>query len=96
MGSIVEYRCGACTFSSGRLQVGWGKAGRASYWGGLALCEPCKEISVIDLSDKRVDRRDRRCAQCNGLLKLLDGIAERIKCPRCGAGLTYASAGSWD
>ena len=96
MGSIVEYHCPACSFATGRLQVGWGKAGRASFWGGLALCEACKDISVIDLSDKRVDRRDRRCAQCNGLLKLLDGIAERIKCPRCTASLTYAGAGSWD
>ncbi len=96
MGSVVEYRCPTCAFVSGKLQVGWGKAGRASYWGGLALCEACKEISVIDLSDKRVDRRDRRCTHCNGLLKLLDGLAERIKCPQCSAVLTYASAGSWN
>ena len=96
MGSVVEYRCPTCAFASGRLQVGWGKAGRASFWGGLAVCEACKEISVVDLSDKRVDRRDRKCAHCNGLLKLLDGIAERIKCPSCGASLQYSSAGSWD
>ena len=36
MGSLVVYRCGSCSFATDRLQIGWGKAGRARYWGGLA------------------------------------------------------------
>jgi hypothetical protein len=95
MGSIVEYRCGGCTFSTGRLSVGWGKAGRASFWGGLAVCEACKDLTVIDLADTRTERRDRRCAQCNGPLKLFDGIVQRIGCPRCGVPLRCATLGSW-
>jgi hypothetical protein len=95
MGSLVEYRCPTCTYSTGKLTVGWGKAGRASYWGGLALCEACKEVRVIDLSDARADRRDRRCAQCNGPLKMIEGIAERVACPQCGGTLTAANLGSW-
>jgi len=95
MGSVVEYRCAACSFSTGRLSVGWGKAGRASFWGGLALCEACKDLNVIDLADTRADRRDRRCATCNGPLKLYEGIAERIACPRCGGALRCANLGSW-
>ena len=95
MGSVVEYRCPVCAYNTGHLSVGWGKAGRASYWGGLALCEACKELMVVDLSDTRVDRRDRRCAKCNGPLKLFDGIAERIRCPHCTNALRYANIGSW-
>ena len=95
MGSVVEYRCAACAFSTGRLSVGWGKAGRASFWGGLALCDACKKLTVIDLADTRTDRRDRRCPDCNGVLKLFEGIAERIKCPQCGGALRYADLGSW-
>jgi hypothetical protein len=95
MGSVVEYRCGSCSFATGRLNVGWGKAGRASFWGGLALCEACKDIVVVDLSDTRTDRRDRRCGQCSGPLKLFDGIAEKIACPRCGVSLRSGQLGSW-
>ena len=96
MGTVIEYRCPACSFSTGRLSVGWGKAGRASFWGGLALCDTCKELSVVDLADTRPDRRDRRCTHCNGVLKLIEGIAERIKCPRCATPLHHARLGSWD
>jgi len=95
MGSLVEYRCATCHYATGKLTVGWGKAGRASYWGGLALCDACKELRVVDLSDARADRRDRRCAQCNGPLKMIEGIAERVGCPQCGAPLAAANLGSW-
>jgi predicted RNA-binding Zn-ribbon protein involved in translation (DUF1610 family) len=95
MGSVVEYRCPACAFSSGRLSLGWGKAGRTSYWGGLALCEACKTLSVVDLADTRSDRRDRRCGQCQGLLKLLEGIAHTLGCPQCGKELAHAPLESW-
>jgi predicted RNA-binding Zn-ribbon protein involved in translation (DUF1610 family) len=95
MGSLVEYRCPSCAYATGKLTVGWGKAGRASYWGGLALCEACREVRVIDLSDSRADRRDRRCAQCNGPLKMIEGISERVSCPQCGAALTAGNLGNW-
>ena len=95
MGSLVEYRCATCNYSSGKLTVGWGKAGRASYWGGLALCDACKELRVVDLSDARAVRRDRRCAHCNGPLKMVEGIAERVACPQCSAPLTPMNLGSW-
>ncbi len=95
MGSLVEYRCPTCRYDTGKLSVGWGKAGRASYWGGLALCVACKTLGVVDLSDTRMDRRDRRCAECNGPLKLVEGIAERIACPQCGGSLTQLNLGGW-
>jgi hypothetical protein len=95
MGSLVEYRCATCNYATGKLTVGWGKAGRASYWGGLALCDSCKELRVVDLSDARADRRDRRCAHCNGPLKMVEGIAERVACPQCSAPLTPMNLGSW-
>ncbi len=95
MGSLVEFRCPTCSYHTGKLQVGWGKAGRASYWGGMALCEACKDVVVVDLSDTRTDRRDRRCGHCNGPLKLIEGIAERVACPQCGAALKQSNLGSW-
>lgn len=95
MGSIVEYRCPTCRYATGQLQIGWGKAGRARYWGGLALCPACKAIRVLDLSDPRTDRRDRRCAECNGPVKLIEGIAERLACPQCGGQLTQGTLGPW-
>ena len=95
MGSVVEYRCEACQFSSGRLSLGWGRAGRDQYWGALALCEHCKELSVIDLSKSRPERLDVRCKQCRGLLKRLEGIAERLPCPQCGHVLPPSTLGSW-
>jgi predicted RNA-binding Zn-ribbon protein involved in translation (DUF1610 family) len=95
MGSIVEYRCPVCGFATGRLSVGWGKAGRASFWGGLALCDACKDLSVVDLADTRTDRRDRRCAKCNGVLKLFDGTADRVRCPHCTNTLRCANLGGW-
>jgi DNA-directed RNA polymerase subunit RPC12/RpoP len=95
MGSLVAYRCGACEFATEQLQVGWGKAGRARYWGGLAVCAECKDLTVVNLSEARVDRRDRRCARCNGALKMLEGTSEAIPCPRCGARLRHSVVGSW-
>ena len=95
MGSLVEYRCPTCRYTSGTLQVGWGKAGRAKFWGGLALCTVCKVVVSVDLADTRVDRRDRRCATCNGPIKLLEGLAERVACPHCGAWLVAENRGSW-
>jgi len=95
MGSVVEFRCPACTFTSGRLSVGWGKAGRAAFWGSLAVCKACEEVSVVDLADMRPDRRDHRCPRCNGLLKLLEGMAERVQCPHCGTTLHPVTLGTW-
>jgi len=96
MGSIVAYKCAACTFATEQLSVGWGKAGRARFWGGLAVCAECKELTVVNLAEARADRRDRRCARCNAPLKLIEGTAERIACPRCGHALRHAVLGSWD
>ena len=95
MGSIVSYKCPACAYATDQLNVGWGKAGRAKVWGGLAVCGECKDLTVIDLSESRADRRDRRCARCNGPLKLIEGTAEAIPCPRCGHSLRHAVLGSW-
>ena len=67
----------------------------ADFLTSLAQGEACKEVRVIDLSDARADRRDRRCAQCNGPLKMIEGIAERVACPQCGGTLTAANLGSW-
>jgi hypothetical protein len=77
MGSIVAYRCPACAFATEQLSVGWGKAGRAKFWGGLAICNECKDLTVIDLAETRADRRDRRCARCNSPLKLIRGRSTR-------------------
>src|SRR5437016_14598642 len=38
MGSIVAYKCPSCSYATEQLSVGWGKAGRAKFWGGLAVC----------------------------------------------------------
>ena len=95
MGSLVEYRCPACRYRSGALRIGWGKAGRAEYWGGLAACPACKTILCLNLSDTGADRRDRRCSECGRPVRLLEGIAERIACPRCGADLMAERQESW-
>jgi hypothetical protein len=95
MGSIVQFVCPTCRYATGELQVGWGKAGRAKYWGGLAVCAACKEIRLVDLSDPKVDRRDRRCAECNGPLKMIEGMAERVPCPFCATPLEAGHKGSW-
>ena len=94
MGMIVEYRCRICTFSSGHLSVGWGKAGRQQFWGGLARCSPCKSIRVVDLTRKNVDRGSR-CVQCDGPLTLLEGTSESVECPHCGRSMNHASLGTW-
>ena len=69
MGSIVAYKCPACNYATEQLSVGWGKAGRAKFWGGLAVCAECKDLLVLDLAEQRADRRDRRCAKCNAPVK---------------------------
>ena len=61
----------------------------------MALCEECKELSVVDLASTQPERRDRRCERCHGLLKLLEGIAEELGCPRCGKALRPSTLGSW-
>lgn len=96
MGSLVTYKCAACAFASEQLQVGWGKAGRANYWGGLALCPECKDLIVVNLAEPRADRRDRRCTRCNGPLRLIEGTTEAIPCPQCGQRLRHAMVGSWN
>ena len=95
MGSIVAYKCTSCNYATEQLSVGWGKAGRAKFWGGLAVCAECKDLIVIDLAEQRADRRDRRCAKCNAPVKLIEGTIDRIPCPRCGAALRHATLGSW-
>jgi hypothetical protein len=95
MGSIVAYKCPSCSFATEQLTVGWGKAGRARFWGGLAVCGECKDLTVIDLAETRADRRDRRCARCNSPLKLIEGTIDSIACPRCGTTLRHATLGSW-
>jgi predicted Zn finger-like uncharacterized protein len=95
MGSVVEYRCRSCAFSTGRLSLGWGKAGRARYWGALAHCENCKTLVVVDLSDTRLDQRDRRCEKCRAVLKLLEGMAHDVSCPQCRGVLTQSTLGTW-
>src|SRR5437867_7971518 len=95
MGSVVQYRCAGCDFSTAQLAIGWGKAGRARFWGGLALCTACQELTVADLVDRRPDRREHPCARCNAPLALLEGISQKVKCPRCGAALRHTTIGSW-
>ena len=96
MGSVVAYKCGACSFTSEQMQIGWGKAGRAQYWGGLAVCAECKELMVVNLAEARADRRDRRCARCNGALRLIEGTTEAIPCPKCGQRLRHSIVSSWN
>jgi predicted RNA-binding Zn-ribbon protein involved in translation (DUF1610 family) len=96
MGSVVAYKCGSCSFVTEQLSIGWGKAGRAQFWGGLALCPECKELTVVNLAEARADRRDRRCTRCNSALKLIEGTTESIPCPRCGHTLRHAILGSWN
>jgi hypothetical protein len=95
MGSLVEYHCDACAFSTGKLSVGWGKAGRRQFWGGLARCEPCKEVGVVDLSSAAPDYGGRRCGHCGGALTLLDGTSTRIPCPRCNVLMDHERLGIW-
>lgn len=95
MGSVVEYRCAGCHFSSGQLSVGWGNDGRRGFWGALARCKPCKRLGVVDLNARQSDRGGRRCADCNGLLVLFEGTFADIQCPRCDATLKHAPLGSW-
>jgi len=96
MGSVIEYRCGQCQYTTGPLRVGWGKAGRGAFWGAVGFCPACKELISVDLSDPRVERRsDRRCSRCNGPVKVVEGT-EMARCPQCGAPLKRAPQGTWD
>lgn len=95
MGSLVEYHCAACSFSSGQLQIGWGKAGRSSFWGGLARCEPCEVLGVADLALRGRGQQEPRCGACRGPLTLLEGTSVTVACPRCRAPLHQATVGVW-
>jgi hypothetical protein len=75
--------------------LGWGQAGRAAYWGGLALCDPCKDLIAVDLANRKPEDRERRCTHCRTSLKLLDGMAEAVGCPSCGSALDCATLGTW-
>ncbi len=90
------YRCPACSYKTDRLSVGWGKSGRAAFWGGLALCTACENITVVNLAEKGITRSERRCTACSGPLKLLEGTADRIGCPRCRRPLDFSNLGTWD
>src|SRR5437867_3513390 len=46
MGSIVAYKCPSCSYATEELSVGWGKAGRAKFWGGLAGTRPIDLCTV--------------------------------------------------
>ena len=94
MGSIVEYKCPTCRFTTGELTIGWGKAGRREFWGGLARCVPCREIGVVNLSVGR-DERDRRCGRCNGSLALIDGVQASVACPNCEIPLGHKTLRLW-
>ncbi|MGH7859430.1 MAG: hypothetical protein ACREQY_19060 [Candidatus Binatia bacterium] len=95
MGSVVEFQCGTCTYSTGQLQLGWGKAGRAGFWGGLARCEPCGQLGVVDLAVKVTFREEPRCALCKRPLTLLEGTSVMVPCPRCRGPLRHATIGTW-
>ena len=93
MGTIVEFNCQGCGFTSGSLSVGWGKAGRTRFWGGLSLCPACKRLSVVDLATKQ---DVHRCPECQGQLQLLEGLAQDIPCPACSKILRSKSLGVWN
>jgi predicted RNA-binding Zn-ribbon protein involved in translation (DUF1610 family) len=92
MGSIVEFNCPSCGFSSGTLSVGWGRAGRTRFWGGLGTCSTCKSLAVVDLAAK-LDVH--RCRECQGQLTLIEGVASDIPCPSCNKILRSRNLGLW-
>jgi hypothetical protein len=93
MGSIVEFNCQSCGFTTGDLRVGWGRAGRTRFWGGLGTCAACKRLSVVDLAAK-LDTH--RCQECQGQLQLLEGMAQDIPCPECTRVLRTTNLGVWN
>jgi hypothetical protein len=93
MGSIVEFNCRSCGFTTENLKVGWGKEGRTRFWGGLGVCPACKRLSVVDLSAK-LDMH--RCKECQGQLTLLEGLAQDIPCPECTKTLRSTNLGVWN
>jgi len=95
MGLRITYQCAACGFASGELSLGWGKGGRRRFWGGLALCPACKRLTGVNLARGSSEATDHRCTECRGLLVLLEGIANDVKCPRCETFLHPSILGSW-
>jgi hypothetical protein len=93
MGSIVEFNCRSCGFTTENLRVGWGKEGRTRFWGGLGVCPTCKRLSVVDLAAK-LDMH--RCKECQGQLTLLEGLAQDIPCPECSKTLRSTNLGVWN
>ena len=100
MGSLVQFTCPACGFGTGKLSVGWGRAGREAYWGGLGVCPACREVVVVDLASRAPDRAgrhdSRRCPSCSGPVTLLEGTSQDIPCPHCAKVLERANLGVWD
>ena len=96
MGSIISYRCTACTFSTSELRIGWGKKGQAAFWGGLVHCKPCGELGTIDLAVRREGRAtDAKCAACGAILDRLEGPSAEVPCPRCRRALRPLMLGTW-
>lgn len=99
MGSTVRYHCTACGFTTSELRVGWGRAGRAAFWGAVGICPTCKDLTTIDLSARAPERgarsSDRRCAACEGVVTVAEGLAATIRCPHCGAPLAHTALGQW-
>ncbi len=93
MGSIVEFNCLSCGYASGNLSVGWGKAGRTRFWGGLGVCAACQRVCVVDLSSKQ---DTHKCEDCEGALQLLEGLAQDIPCPSCQTVLKTKNHGIWN
>ena len=95
MGSYVAYRCNGCGFATERLSIGWGKSGRDEYWGGLALCPACKELTAVNLAQRPAGRGDRRCTRCQGPLKLIEASVDTMPCPHCGKATSRSTLGVW-
>ncbi len=93
MGSIVEFNCPGCGYTSGHLRVGWGREGRSRFWGGLGVCATCKRLSVVDLAAKK---DPHRCQECEAQLQLLEGLAQDIACPACRRTLRSKNLGIWN
>jgi predicted RNA-binding Zn-ribbon protein involved in translation (DUF1610 family) len=91
MGSIVEFNCRSCGFTSENLRVGWGKGAHPVL--GDSPVSTCKRLSVVDLAAK-LDTH--RCQECQGQLQLLEGMAQDIPCPECTKVLRSTNLGVWN
>src|SRR5438045_8439149 len=60
MGSIVEFSCRSCGFTTENLRVGWGKEGRTRFWGGLGVCPAGTPLTVVDLTAKPGTHRSQQ------------------------------------